>query len=95
MAETKSGPAGGGTPVSPGLTAGLERLMDDSINPGIDRASICVEFLTRAADDVAQAKRVRDNYARLARRYGLTNQAIGDALGVTEARVRQIVAGGA
>jgi len=73
----------------------LERLMSNRINPGSDHKTTCRVFLELAADDLAQAKRTRDHYARLARKYGMTNAEIGSLLGISEARVRQIVAGGA
>jgi DNA-directed RNA polymerase sigma subunit (sigma70/sigma32) len=58
-----------------------------------DRQSIALDYLHRTAEQMEQAVRNRAAYAKLGREYGLTNQAIGTALGITEARVRQIVAG--
>lgn len=49
--------------------------------------------LDQAHRDIASAYNNQSTYVRLGRQYGLTNQAIGDLLGVTEARVRQIAAG--
>jgi len=69
--------------------------MTKRINPESDRKATCLVFLELAADDLAKAKRARDYYAGLARKYGLTNADIGEALGMSEARVRQIIAGGA
>jgi DNA-directed RNA polymerase sigma subunit (sigma70/sigma32) len=69
--------------------------MSNRINPESDHKTACRVFLELAADDLEKAKRTRDHYAGLARRYGLTNAEIGEALGISEARVRQIVAGGA
>lgn len=50
------------------------------------------QYLRVVAAQMEQATRNRVLYARLARAHGLTNQSIGDELGITEARVRQIVA---
>jgi len=57
-----------------------------------DSHETCRLFLELAADDLARAKRSRDHYIGLARRYGLTNADIGTALGISEARVRAILA---
>ena len=59
---------------------------------GDDKKSLALDFLSRAKGDLERAKRTRVTYARAAREHGVTNQQIGDALGVTEARVRQILA---
>lgn len=50
-------------------------------------------FLEMAADDLRRAKVVRYRYVELAHKYELSNVEIGEALGVTEARVRQMLAG--
>lgn len=64
--------------------------MPDAINT--DRQSIAEEYLRRSAADLAEATRTRLHYVKLARGYGLTFQRIGDALGVSEAAVRQLLA---
>jgi len=61
--------------------------------PETDSKETCRLFLELAAADLAQAKRTRDYYVGLSRKYGLTNADIGSALGLTEARVRAILAG--
>lgn len=61
--------------------------------PDITSRSTCKLFLELSRDDLEKAKRARNHYIGLARKYGLTNQDIGDALGITEARVRAILAG--
>lgn len=55
------------------------------------RQEIALDYLRRVAADMVKVRQVRAKYAVAARRYGLTNQQIGDALGVTEAAVRHIV----
>ena len=57
-----------------------------------DHRTTCRLFLELSRDDLDNAKRARDHYIGLARKYGLTNQEIGDCLGVSEARVRAILA---
>lgn len=63
--------------------------MADGINN--DRQQIALDYLRRVAADMVKVRQVRAKYAVAARRYGLTNQQIGDALGITEAAVRHIV----
>lgn len=63
-------------------------------DPGNDHKATCKLFLELAADDLANARRSRDRYVGLAHKYGLTNGEIGDAIGVSEARIRAILAGG-
>lgn len=53
---------------------------------------IALTYLELTRQQMDEARRNRALYVRLGRQYGLTNQAIGDALGITEARVRQITA---
>jgi hypothetical protein len=91
----KSAPAGGGTPVDPGLAARKERLMTNRISDGIYHRATCLVFLELARNDLDTAKTARDYYIRLSRKYGLTNTEIGEAVGLTEGRVRAILAGGA
>lgn len=58
-----------------------------SVDPKKDLAR---DFLVRARDDLERAKRTRKAYVQAARIHGLTNQQIGDVLGISEARVRQL-----
>lgn len=58
-----------------------------SVDPKVELAK---DFLTRARDDLERAKRTRRAYIKAARVHGLTNQQIGDVLGISEARVRQL-----
>ena len=58
-----------------------------------NRVDIALQYLHMTRVQLEQAKRNRELYVKLGRAYGLTNKAIGDALGVTEARVRHILAG--
>lgn len=60
---------------------------DPSADPELSR-----QYLRVVAAQMEQAVRNRALYTRLARAHGLTNQSIGDELGITEARVRQIIA---
>ena len=94
-AQTKSAPAGAETPVGPGLAATRERLMTKRISAGSDHRQTCLVFLELAKNDLTTAKTARDHYIGLAHKYGLSNVEIGAAVGVTEARVRAILAGGA
>lgn len=56
------------------------------------RQLIAVEFLELAARDFDKARRTRKHYAVLAKdEYGLSNEAIGAALGISEAAVRQLI----
>lgn len=59
-----------------------------------DHKQTCRLFLELARDDLEQAKRTREYYIRLSSQYGLSNTEIGRAVGVSEARVRAILAGG-
>ena len=58
----------------------------------VDRPAIVRQYLQLTKVQMEQAIRNRDLYTKLAKSYGLTNQAIGNELGITEARVRQILA---
>lgn len=94
-AQIKNAPAGAETPVGPGLTAEKERLMTNRINtPSIDHKATCRLFLELARDDLEKAKHSREHYIGLAHKYGLTNTEIGAASGISESRVRAILAGG-
>lgn len=48
-------------------------------------------FLALANDAYQESRQNRVKYAQLAREYGLTNQEIADAYGVTEAAVRHML----
>lgn len=61
--------------------------------PDIPSRSTCKLFLELSRDDLEKAKRARNHYIRLAHKYELSNVEIGAALGITEARVRAILAG--
>ena len=56
-----------------------------------EKRRIAGDYLTRVRDDLERAKRTRVEYIRLAREYGLTNEAIGMLLGITETAVRALV----
>lgn len=58
---------------------------------GDGKTDLARVYLDRAKDDLDRAKRTRVAYAKLARKHGLTNQQIGDALDISEARVRQLL----
>ena len=88
---TKNGRAGALTPDSPDLTTAKEWLMTSLPKT---RQSIAIEFLQLARTHVEKADNLRTYYACLARDYGLSHQAIGDELGISEARVRQIIKAG-
>lgn len=92
--QTKSAPAGGGTPVTPGLAARKERLMTDRTAGTFpaDHRETCKVFLDLAAQDLAKAKSQRVYYATLAHKYGLTNVEIGRHLRITEGAVRAMLA---
>lgn len=62
-----------------------------SKQPGNSRKSIAIEYLHLTREQLERSKNLRKHYANLARENGLTNQEIGDILGISEARVRQIV----
>jgi DNA-directed RNA polymerase sigma subunit (sigma70/sigma32) len=64
-----------------------------STDPTARRQQIALDHLALCREEMDQARRSRQHYVTLARQYGLTHQAIGDALGVSEARIRQILAG--
>lgn len=54
--------------------------------------AICLEYLALCREDTERVARARIHYVALARLYGLTHQQIGDALGVTEAAIRAMLA---
>ena len=89
---------GGKTPASALTDRGRDRLekgVDVTKRSNVDalrRQLIAVEYLELAAKDLAQAKLAQNRYVRLAKyEYRLSNQTIGDALGLSEARVRQML----
>jgi hypothetical protein len=55
------------------------------------RQQIALDYLGIAAREFEQAARNRIRYVQLAREYGVTNAAIGEALGVTESAVRGLL----
>ena len=68
-------------------------MLADSM-PDVDLASLqtrCVEFLELCRDDSQTLAHTRLYFIQKAREYGLSNQRIGDALGITEAAVRNIL----
>lgn len=97
-AQQKNAPAGAETPVGPGLTTAKEWLMA-TVSPDTTGSreeslkQIAITHLQLTREHFEKARTLRAHYAELGRTYGLTNQQIGDALGITEARVRQILAG--
>lgn len=59
--------------------------------PGDLKIRLAHEFLARAAEDLAKAKRTRVAYAAAAREHGLTNVEIGSSLGISEGAVRKLL----
>ena len=59
------------------------------------RKNLALEFLELTRDGLEEAKDLRLRRILLARKYGLSNRVIGEALGITEAAVRGLVARGA
>lgn len=57
-----------------------------------DQQAIALQYLALTREQMEQAVRNRFLYVKLARAHKITNQAIGDALGLSETRVRQIAA---
>lgn len=81
------------SPASALTDRGRDRLaegvdMSDSTDA---RKGIALDYLTKVADDLTRAAALRIQYVLNARRYGATNQEIGDALGITETAVRRMV----
>lgn len=58
-----------------------------SVDP---KKGIARDYLERAKDDLERAKRTRIAYVKAAQLHGLTNVEIGEVLGLSEARVRQL-----
>lgn len=86
--QSKAAPAGNrgltDTPIEEVMAA-----MENRSNE--ERRRIAGEFLTRARDDFERAARTRISYALAARRYGMTNEAIGALLGIGESAVRALL----
>lgn len=59
--------------------------------PKDDRVRFAQEFLRLAHENYRTHYAQRVYFARLARQYGLSNQAIADAYGITEAAVRAML----
>ncbi|MBL0245584.1 MAG: hypothetical protein IPQ22_16925 [Rhodoferax sp.] len=53
---------------------------------------IAADYLRRASEDLERAKRTRLYYVQAAKTHGMSNVKIGEALGVSEGRVRQMLA---
>ena len=95
-AVLKAAPAGVQPPVARSLTTGKEwlvsKIADRSPGEVATLQGIATTYLELTRTHFDKAKRLRTYYAQLGREYGLTNQEIGDSLGLTEARVRQLLA---
>ncbi len=70
----------------------------DQLAEGVDmsdstdtRKAISLDYLHKVAADLTKTASLRVQYVLNARRYGATNQEIGDALGITETAVRRMV----
>lgn len=72
----------------------MPRISESADNPADELRRHALGYLSLTREQGEAFARNRTYYATLARRYGLTLVQIGEALGITEARVRQIVAGG-
>lgn len=55
------------------------------------KTALAIDYLKLVAADMRHIASLRVDYMRLARQYGVTNQQIGDALGITEAAVRALL----
>lgn len=92
--ETKTAPESvatdpGPDPESPIREVGA--MANRSNRPLTAHQQIALDFLGFARDDMERATRTRIRYVSLARGYGLTNAAIGEALGVTEGAIRGLI----
>jgi len=96
----KNGPTLAPTSAGPNPTPVLEvglmpTIVDESTDSPEDRLrKWAIVFLEKTREQGEAFRRNRVIYASLARSYGLTNQQIADTLGLTEGRVRQIIADG-
>ena len=92
----KAAPAGVLPPVARSLTTKKEwlvsKIADRSPEEVATLQGIATIYLELTRTHFEKAKSLRVHYAQLGREYGLTNQEIGDSLGLTEARVRQLLA---
>ena len=87
--ENKSGLGGAGNTETRGLTPTKEGLVNDSTQtPEATRKDRVLEYLAMAREDLQRAERTRDYYTTLGRRYGLSWEEMGRALGTTGAAVR-------
>lgn len=67
--------------------------MADTIIPNTGSVNqIAADHLRRASEDLERAKRTRLYYVQAAKTHGMSNVKIGEALGVSEGRVRQMLA---
>ena len=71
----------------------MSKIADKSAEEVATLQSIATTYLELTRTHFEKAKSLRVYYAQLGREYGLTNQQIGDSLGLTEARIRQLLAG--
>lgn len=71
----------------------VSKIADKSAEEVATLQGIATTYLELTRTHFEKAKSLRVHYARLGREYGLTNQQIGDSLGITEARIRQILVG--
>ena len=60
-----------------------------SVTP--ERQELARTFLSLANTEYQRHRQHRGYYAKLAKQYGLTNQEIADAYGITEAAVRTLI----
>ena len=61
---------------------------DSTQTPEATRKDRVLEYLAMAREDLQRAERTRDYYTTLGRRYGLSWEEMGRALGTTGAAVR-------
>jgi len=59
--------------------------------PETDRSEFARDLLQLAAESYEQAQRNRVNFAKAARRHGITFRDIADAYGVTEGAIRKML----
>jgi hypothetical protein len=90
FAETNSGP----NPITLLEVGLMPRIVPEATdNPADELKKHAVAYLELTRKQGESFAQNRTYYSGLAKKYGLTNQEIGDILGITEARVRQLVAG--
>lgn len=90
--EQETAPASAAN-TSEGLTEpiGGSAMQQDTNVTRLRRQVVAVDYLEMCARKLNEAKQARLVAVRAARDHGLSYQTIGDALGLTEAGVRQIV----